>query len=143
MKGEHKRIVELADGWEGSEAVVTLSAADAKLLQAAGASVEGGTKPSDPHRIKGTDLYAAARRIAAQEPGTPEGAAPTPNQQSVTGPGTGAGPDGAPRSPEGDNKPTAPEPPPEPPAGPALIVPPAPPAEETPAVRLPGLKPRK
>jgi hypothetical protein len=94
MNPEHKRIVELANGWEGSDAVVTLSPADAALLKSVGATVTGGTKPTDPAKITGRELFAAGERLKASWHETPEGANPTPNQQSVTGPGTDPEPGG-------------------------------------------------
>jgi hypothetical protein len=89
MNPEHKRIVELANGWgEDSEAVVSLSPADAKLLESVGAKVTKGKRPGDACTIVAKDLYAAAQTLQESFHETPEGAQPTPNQQSVTGPGT-------------------------------------------------------
>ncbi len=91
MNGEHKRIVELAAGWEGSDAYVSLSPADALLLKSVGAPVEAGEQPAHPARIRGKALTEAARKLQASDVETPAGAEPTPNQQSVS-PGTDPAP---------------------------------------------------
>lgn len=95
MNPEHKRIVELAAGWEGSAAVVTVSPADAALLASVGCPTTPGKRQGDPAAVAAPDLCAAARKLAAAYHATPEGAKPTPNQQSVTGPGTDPDPNGA------------------------------------------------
>lgn len=94
MNPEHKRIVELANGWEDSDAVVTLSPGDALLLTSVGAKVTPGRRAADPSTIVGRELYAAAETIQKSYVETPAGAQPTPNQQSVTGPGTDPDPNG-------------------------------------------------
>ena len=108
---EHKRIIELANGWEGSEAEVSLSPADAKLLESVGAPVQKGKRERDPAFIVGKDLFDAAEKLQQSFHETPEGAQPTPNQQSVTGPGTDPDPNkvGDKGGSAGTNEPTAPE----------------------------------
>ena len=90
MNPEHKRIVELAAGWEDSDAVVSLSPGDAALVASVGAPVTPGKRAGDPSSIVGRELFAAAERLRATWVETPEGAQPTPNTLSVTGPGGGA-----------------------------------------------------
>lgn len=109
MNPEHKRIVELASGWEDSDALVSLSPADALLLKSVGAPITPGKRPGDPSSIVGRDLYAAGETIRTRFVETPEGAQPTPNQQSVTGPGTDPGLKGpaAPGAPTGPVVPDA------------------------------------
>ena len=94
MNPEHKRIVEMAAGWEGSAAVLTVSPGDALLLASVGAKVTPGKREVDPSTIAGADLFAAAEKLKAKFVETPDGAQPTPNQQSVTGPGTNPDPNG-------------------------------------------------
>ncbi|MDY3555310.1 Rho termination factor N-terminal domain-containing protein [Gemmata sp. JC717] len=84
MKPEHKRIVDLAAGWEDSRATVTLSPADALLLTSVGAKVVPGKRAIDPVTITAPELCDAAAAILAGDFETPEGAEPTPNQQSVS-----------------------------------------------------------
>lgn len=95
MNPEHKRIVELAAGWEGSAATVTVSPADATLLASVGCPTTPGKRQGDPAAVAAPDLCAATRKLAAAYHATPEGAKPTPNTQSVTGPGIDPDPNGA------------------------------------------------
>lgn len=94
MTNEHKRICELADGWQGSEAYVSLSPADALVLTDLGAAVEPGNLPTAPSRIKGTALFEAAEGIRSADESEKDAAAPaggegTPNQRSVGTPQVG------------------------------------------------------
>ena len=51
MNPEHKRIVELAAGWEGSAATVTVSPADATLLASVGCPTTPGKRQGDPAAV--------------------------------------------------------------------------------------------
>ena len=115
MRPEHKRIVEMADGWEGSLAEVTLGPGDAAALKGLGAPLKEGKRETDPARIVGRDLYRAAELIkqivAAEERGER----------------------GEPLEPQRAAEPSAPPAPPVPPVVPPAVpvqpaVPPAPPA---------------
>ncbi len=63
MNPAHKRIAELAAGWEGSKAEITLSPKDAQLLTERGAKVKRGPREFDPHTISAPDLCAAAEEM--------------------------------------------------------------------------------
>ena len=60
MNADHKRLVEMAAGWKGSSAVVTVSRADAEILASVGAEVEPGRHESDPFTIAAPELCEAA-----------------------------------------------------------------------------------
>lgn len=77
MDPEHKRIVELGHGWEGSSALVGLSPADADLLRQIGAPVEQA-RPTDPPRIKGHALFEAGRQLLLSAAGGTPAVPPTP-----------------------------------------------------------------
>lgn len=93
MNPEHKRIVDMASGWVGSDAEITLSPSDAILLESVGATTKPGKRPGiDPATIGARDLCAAAAKLQKTFHQTPPGGEPTPNQQSVSGPAIAASP---------------------------------------------------
>ncbi len=72
MKPEHKRLVEMAAGWKGSNAVVTVSHADAQILAGVGAEVRPGRRETDPYTIAAPELCEAAEAllVASVQPET-------------------------------------------------------------------------
>ncbi|VTR96037.1 unnamed protein product [Gemmata massiliana] len=63
MNPTHKRIAEMAAGWEGSKAEITLSPRDAQLLTERGAKVKPGRREFDPATIAAPDLCAAVEEM--------------------------------------------------------------------------------
>ena len=84
MNPAHKRIAEMASGWEGSSAVVTVSPADAEILAGVGAKLAPGRRPGDPATITAPELCAAAGElILASIPNIPTITAPEPEDDGL------------------------------------------------------------
>lgn len=71
------RLLDLAAGWEGSDAVVTLTPADALAV---GVQAERGR----PLTITGKELFAKATALPDHDDALPDGAELTPTQQSTS-----------------------------------------------------------
>ncbi len=64
MHADHKRLIEMAASWEGSEGTVSLSQTDADILKTTGCPVIDGKSPGEPAFVKATNLCRAARLLA-------------------------------------------------------------------------------